>query len=151
MTVAHEQMPGSMEWTVRPVEKRPLAGLCAVLVIIVFGVLVALFAGDWIWGVLAVVVLFATVSRFFLPSRIQVSTEGILAEFPLVTRRVSWNQVTWIRHDDQSALIRTTRKRFRGREFTILFDQSRDRAIGLLHELGPSGLVSKVSSEESDS
>ena len=151
MTSSEEPIPASIEWTVRPVGDRPMAGLLAVLVIIAFGVFVVMLAGDWIWGVLAVVVLFATVSRFFLPSRVQVSEDGILAEFPLVSRRVPWNQVVWIRHDEQSALIRTTRKRFRGREFTILFGRNGDHVIRLLHELGPSDLVSQVSAGESDS
>lgn len=132
------------EWTVRPVDGRGLVGLFAVLIIVLFGVFVALLAGDWIWGVLAVVLLFATVSRFFLTSRIQVSKDGIVAEFPLVTRRISWKQIVWIRRDEQSALIRTTRRRFRGREFTILFGQDPQRAIGLLEQHAPSGLLSPV-------
>ena len=122
-----------------------MAGVVALVVIIGVGVFVSLLAGDWIWGVLAVVVLFATVTRFYLPSRITISEEGILAEFPLVSRRVTWNEVTWIRHDQQSALVRTTRKRFRGREFTILFGRERKRALGLLQAFAPTGLVSEVS------
>ena len=149
MSPPGEQGPSPLEWTVRPVEDRPLAGILALLVIVGLGVFVAIYAGDWIWGVLAAVLLFMTVSRFFLASRVQVSTEGILAEYPLITRQISWNQVVWIRHDQRSALVRTTRGRFRGRELTLLFGHHRDRAISLLQEWAPSGLLSDRTPEES--
>ena len=139
-----------MEWTVRPLDDRPVAGVVALVVIIGFGVFVSLLAGDWIWGVLAVVALFATVTRFYLPSRITISDQGILAEFPLVSRRVAWNEVAWIRHDQQSALVRTTRKRFRGREFTILFGREHERAIDLLQVFAPPGLVTEVGGKEGE-
>ena len=151
MSAPTEEVPALPEWTVRPIEGRGLAGLFAVLIIVLFGVFVALLAGDWIWGVLAVVLLFATVSRFFLTSRIRISAQGIVAEFPLITRRASWKQIVWIRHDEQSALIRTTRRRFRGREFTILFGQDPHCAIALLEEHVPPGLLSRVTGETSES
>ena len=151
MTAPGEGTPAVTEWTVRPIEGRGLAGFFAVVIIVLFGVFVALVAGDWIWGVLAVVLLFATVSRFFLRSRIEVSIEGIVAEFPLVTRRIPWKQIVWIRYDRQSALIRTTRRRFRGREFTILFGQEPQRAIELLEKHAPSGLLSLVNRGGSES
>ena len=148
MTTSRQDISDPMEWTVRPVQDRPLIGVFASLIIAALGIFVAMVAGDWIWGVLAVVLLFMTVSRFFLASRVRISDEGILAEFPLVTRRVSWAQIRWIRHDDQSALVRTTRRRFRGREFTILFGARRDLALELLQRFAPAGLVCRVSSSE---
>ena len=126
-----------VEWKVRPFQERPLAGLFAILVIVLLGVLVWLIAGDWIWGVLSVVLLLVTISRFLLESRVVIGAEGITAEFPLLTRRIPWALVTRIRCDDRSALIRTRRRRLLGREVTILFGSHQGEALRALRRWAP--------------
>ncbi|MED5506758.1 MAG: PH domain-containing protein, partial [Planctomycetota bacterium] len=114
MNGSPESSPPSVEWTVRPLEERPLAGLVAILVIGLLGVMVWIAAGDWIWGVLSVLLLLATISRFLMRSRVMIGPEGIIAEFPLVTRRIPWERVARIRYDARAALVRTDRRRLLG-------------------------------------
>ena len=135
--------PEPVVWTVSPARQRPALALVALGVLTTFGLLVGILAGDWIWGAVATVILFASVSRFFLPTRIVLSDEGIRAEFPLLTRRVGWEQIEWIRHDRVGALVRLRRRRWlRSPEFTILLGTDPDHALAGLVALAPEGLVS---------
>lgn len=129
-------------WTVLPARQRPGIALCAFVVVIAVGVLVGSVAGDWIWGALAVVFLMATLSRFYLRSRIELSQAGVSAEFPLKTRRVNWEEIESIRHDDRGALIRLRRRAWlRANEFTILFGESSEEAIRGLNAFAPAGII----------
>ena len=135
-------LPRIVSWKASPARQRPGLAIAVLGVLCAFGALVGLLAGDWIWGAVAAVILFATVSRFFLPTTIVLSSEGIRAEFPLLTRRVQWEQIEWIRHDRIGALIRLRRRRLlRSPEFTILFGLDPDHALAGLTALAPSGLV----------
>jgi len=137
--------PDPIVWTVSPARQRPALALVAVSILASFGLLVGILAGDWIWGAVASVILFATVSRFFLPTRISLTTEGIRAEFPLLTRRVGWDQIEWIRHDRVGALVRLRRRRWlRSPEFTILLGSDPEPALAGLATLAPDGMVTPV-------
>ena len=136
-----ESTPPPVEWTVRPLEERPLAGVVAILVIGLLGVLVWLAAGDWIWGVLSVLLLLATISRFLMRSRVAIGSEGIVAEFPLVTRRIPWERVARIRYDARAALVRTDRRHLLGREVTILFGPRQEDALRALRRWAPAGTL----------
>lgn len=141
MNGSPESSPPSVEWTVRPLEERPLAGLVAILVIGLLGVMVWIVAGDWIWGVLSVLLLLATISRFLMRSRVMIGPEGIIAEFPLVTRRIPWERVARIRYDARAALVRTDRRRLLGREVTILFGPRPEDALRALRRWAPAATL----------
>lgn len=129
-------------WMVLPLRQRPGMAVAAFGIVLAVGVLVAIIAGDWIWGALAVVFLMSTLSRFYLSSRITLSRAGVCAEFPLRTRRASWDEIEWVRHDDRAALFRLRKRaRFRGAEFTILFGDSGAEAIQGLNLFAPDGVV----------
>jgi hypothetical protein len=133
---------GGVQWTVSPAREKPGLALLVVGFLLLVGLLVAAIAGDWIWGALSVLLLFATVSRFYLPSRLTLSQTGVRADFPLRTRRAAWSEIAWIRHDELGALIRLRRQKLlRSSEFTILFGRDRERAIAALRAHAPEGLV----------
>lgn len=137
--------PGSAEgviWVTSPARKQPGLAIIVSLVLLGLGLLVALIADDWIWGALSVVFLFATLSRFYLASRLTINADGIRAEFPLRTRRVAWTQIKWIRHDDRGALIRLQgRSLLRSTEFTILFSDRPQEAIEALERFAPEAVL----------
>lgn len=124
-----------------------------VLIVIVFlGALVGVIAGDWIWGALAMIFLLVTLSRFFLRSRLAISSDGIRAEFPLRTRQLAWSSVMWVRYDDRAALVRSRRRSlFLGREFTMLFGSHGPAVVEALQRLAPAGVASRRDGEETPS
>lgn len=145
-----EGLADELVWVTSPARRQPGLAIVVLLVLIVIGVLVALIAGDWIWGALAVVFLFATLSRFYLPSRLSLTARGIRAEFPLRTRRADWDQIKWIRHDDRGALVRLrSRSLLRSSEFTILFSDHPREAIEALKRFAPAELLRASSDQES--
>ena len=142
MDQATSDSPEKIDWVVSPAREKPALACFVAGVLVLIGYLVSLFAEDWIWGALAVVFLLATVSRFYLPSRIQVSQTGVRAEFPLRTREAPWDEIEWVRHDGVGALIRTrTNRLFQSAEFTILFGRAGHRVIEGLKAFAPEGVV----------
>ena len=132
----------SIDWVVSPARQRPFLAVFVAGVLLLIGCLVGVFAEDWIWGALAVIFLFATVTRFYLPSRVRLSETHVRAEFPLRTRQVAWDQIEWIRHDAFGALVRTRRSGWlQSAEFTILFGPAGSRAIEGLRTFAPEGVV----------
>ena len=116
--------------------------MIAFLVVVAVGVLVGITAGDWIWGAFAIIFLIATLSRFYLTSRIVLSTSGVRAEFPLVTRRAAWDQLEWVRHDVRGALFRLRKRSIlRSREFTVLFGDHAEEAIDALVRFAPEEIL----------
>ena len=133
-----------LAWSVLPARDRPLAAVAALVVVGFLGVSVGVIARDWIWGAIAVVILLATLSRFFLRSRIVISREGIRAEFPLRTRQLPWGAVAWVRYDDRAALVRSRRRSwFLGREVTLLFGSHGPAVVDAIERLVPAGLASR--------
>ena len=138
--------PGdAVTWTCSPARDRPGRALAGLLVVGLFGALVGLIGGDWIWGAFAVVFLLATLSRFYLASRISIDGTGIRAEFPLRTRFAPWDRIRSIRHDDVGALIRVEgRGILRSREFTILFGDRSGPAVEALERHAPAELLERT-------
>ena len=135
----------AVEWTISPARRQPVLAVVGLLVILLLGVLVRFMAGDWIWGAFATVFLLATLSRFYLSSRISISPQGVRAEFPLRTRTAAWAEIERIRHDDRGALLRlNTRSLFRSSEFTILFEDHAEEAVGALERFAPPGIFSSA-------
>ena len=143
---ASSESEGSFEWSIRPAVGRPGAMVFAVSTIIVMSSLIGVMGGDWIWAALSAVLLFLTTSRFFLTSRISISSDGIRAQFPLRTRFMPWSEIVSIRHDGSAALIRSRSRRWRKAECTVLFDDTADTAIECMVRFAPNGLVQAVDS-----
>ena len=137
---------GTFEWSIRPAVGRPGAMVFAVSTIIIMSSLIGVMGGDWIWAALSAVLLFLTTSRFFLTSRISISSEGIRAQFPLRTRFMPWSEIVSIRHDGSAALIRSRSRRWRKAKCTVLFDDPADMAIESMLRFAPDGVVQGVDS-----
>lgn len=138
-------------WTVLPAGERPGITAVVVLVILVFGILVGVIAGDWIWGGLAVVLLLASLSRYFLRSSMRIDRNGIRAEFPLRTREIPWTMVEWVRYDDRSALVRSRKRALlAGREVNLLFGSHGTRVTEALVKHAPGGTLRRADDEGAD-
>ena len=65
----------------------------AVLLIMALGFAIGAAAGDWIWGSIAMVILFAATIRFWMRSTFIVDASRVRAVFPLGTADVRWPDV----------------------------------------------------------
>ena len=82
--------PLETAWTAWPAAERP-ARTCVLLIFIAaLAVLAGMIGGDVLWSVTAVVLLFSTLNRWFLPTNYRVDDERLEAAYPLRRRSVRW-------------------------------------------------------------
>ena len=99
----------TFEWTAHPLREHPGKAVLVVTLMAFCGVLVGLVVGDPLAGPLAaggaIVFLFLTLSRFFLPSRYRMDAQGIAVRYPLSTRVLRWSEIRQFRHDDEGGYV----------------------------------------------
>jgi hypothetical protein len=93
-------------WTAHPARRRPRAAIAAATIVLLVGV------ATWIsfgvaWGVGAVVILTASLNRFFLPSHFEINEHGLVARFQLRTQRIEWRDVRRFVTDDHGGYLST--------------------------------------------
>ncbi len=97
------------EWTAHPLREHPAKAVLAVVLVLVCGVLVGLIVADPTLGPLAaggaILFLFITLNRFFLPSRYRMDEHGIAVRYPLRTRVLRWSEIKQFRHDQEGGYV----------------------------------------------
>jgi hypothetical protein len=71
----------------------PARAAIAAILIMALGFAIGAAAGDWIWGSMAMVILFAATVRFWMRSTFFVDGTRVRAMFPLGTADVRWSDV----------------------------------------------------------
>lgn len=94
----------AISWSAHPARQRPSAAAFAGIVIL------AAAAAAWLsfgpaWALLALVLLIASLNRFFLPSRFEIDAEGITARHPLARQTLRWAEVRRFVHDRHGAYL----------------------------------------------
>jgi hypothetical protein len=86
------------------------------------------------WAILAVTLMLLSLNRFFLSSRFGIAPEGLIAQYPFRTYRVSWPEVLRWAADDRVAVV-TLRSTASGESHSKRRPSRAARRIQLL--LGP--------------
>lgn len=86
-------MRGVVTWSVHPLRRHPARGIAAGALIVSLGFAIGAAAGDWIWGSIAMVILFAATIRFWMRSTFAVDDARVRAMFPLGSADVRWADV----------------------------------------------------------
>lgn len=145
---------GSSEltWTAHPARERVGAGVVALLTIAAFALVVYLACG-WLGpierrvvGVVAGLVLVASLHRFFFPSRFEIDADGITARYLLRTQRFPWSRLRRFTHDQRGGYLssRGRASRFDAyRGLHILFGDQRERVVGLIRSHLPAGAAAE--------
>jgi hypothetical protein len=107
-------------WSVHPLRHFPARAMCAGLLIMALGFAVGTAAGDWIWGSISMVILFAATIRFWMRSTFAVDDARVRAVFPLGTADVRWSDVQSARIAPRGVLL-STRTGMRPRMLAIDF------------------------------
>lgn len=93
-------------WSAHPAKQRPRAALGAAAVILLMGAAAWLSFG-WAWGIGAVVLLVASLNRFFLRSRFELDERCLVARYPLRTQRIEWCDVRRFVTDEHGGYLST--------------------------------------------
>lgn len=98
---------GALEWSVFPVAEYPWRTAVALFFVAASGVIVGFAAGHWAFGVLAAVVLTASLYNHFLPSRYRLDESGAEATFFFVKRRKDWGYFRSYYYDRVGLMLST--------------------------------------------
>ncbi len=110
-------------WSIHPARARPLAAAFALCAVAAIGTLVSQLAGEWFFGALSSLVLFLSLSRFFLPTRFCIDESGAHVIYPLSRAALLWSDVGSIKWSASRALIARSHSR-RDRNSGLAFDFS---------------------------
>ena len=130
------QSEDRLAWTAHPARERPVAAVAVAGAILALALLSGLVIGP-VGGVVAAVVLAASLHRFFLPSRFSIDTEGVTAENRFSRRRIAWEEVRRFGHDRLGGYLATRRHEPRlgpRRGIHLLFGTSREDVLRLIRQ-----------------
>ena len=116
-------------WTAHPASERVGAAVAGLAIVAAVAGALFLSFQSLAWSGFAVLVLVASLNRFFFRSRFTIDDDGITARFPLRTRRLVWTDVQRFLIDAHGAYLSTRRRRtwldaYRG--LHLLFGRDRD-------------------------
>lgn len=125
-------------WRAHPARERRAQAAGALAVIVAFCALIFFAFSSITWAVLSLVVLLASLSRFFFPSRFEIDEEGITAKYPLRRMRLQWAELRRFAHDRYGGYLSTRIRPSRFDAFKgmhILFGAQRDRVVETINRL----------------
>ncbi|MEW6410854.1 MAG: hypothetical protein AB1483_00110 [Candidatus Zixiibacteriota bacterium] len=132
-----------LQWTTHPLRRRPLAAVLVTVFILMVGFLVYASTESKAFGTLALVVLFASLAKFYLPTRYLLSDKCIKVKTTTQTIRKNWSQFRSYYPDRNGVLMSpflqpSRLENFRG--IYLIFDNNRDEVIAFIKKrIGQSG------------
>jgi len=112
------------QWSAWPLRDRPLAGVAAIAGTVSLAVLAAIVGGDPSWGVLAGLVVLASLHGFLFPTRFDAGSDGLAARGTLFTRRIRWSEANLLVVDERGGWIGWSSARsWRRRGITLLAER----------------------------
>lgn len=146
MTGSGESPPPLWTWRVHPASKRPLSALLAGAVIFGFSLAAAWAFDHFGWGLLSAAVLLLSLNQFFLPSTFTIDESGVLARFPLATRRMEWKHVRRMETGPHTVLLSMNHRRTwlnARRELRLPLGTDRPRTLELIRARLPHGVLTE--------
>jgi hypothetical protein len=116
-------------WTTHPIKRKPLVAVLVTVFILVVGFLVLITTESKAFGTLALVVLFASLAKFYLPTRYRLNDKHITVKTTTQTMRKRWSQYRSFYPDRNGVLLspfmRPSRlENFRG--LYLIFEDNRE-------------------------
>lgn len=124
-----------LEWTTHPMKRRPMAATLVTLFITLCAVL-AWYATEMLWfGILALIVLLASLAKFYLPTRFKLTDKSVSIKTTTTTIRKEWKQFRSFYPDKNGVLLSpfiepSRLENFRG--MYLIFNQNRDDVVDVI-------------------
>lgn len=121
-----------LAWTTHPLRRKPVAAAAVTVFILVVGFLVFATTESRTFGTLALVVLFASLAKFYLPTRYRLSDKHLMVKTTTQTIHKNWSQYRSFYPDRNGVLlspfVRPSRlENFRG--VYLIFENNKDEVI----------------------
>lgn len=124
-----------LEWTIHPVKRRPLTSTLVTLFIVLISVVVYMAAESFAFAALALVVLFASLAKFYFPTTYRLNDRCITIKTTTQTVRKNWSTYRNSYADKNGVLLSpfthpSRLENFRG--LYLIFADNRDEVIAFI-------------------
>jgi len=125
--------PPELAWTVHPFRRRPAVSIAVTLFITLIAVVVYYSTDSTGFALLALVVLFASVARFYFPTSYCFTADQVMVKTVMQTIRKDWSLYRSYYPDKNGVLLSpfvepSRLENFRG--LYLMFERNRDEVLG---------------------
>lgn len=123
---------GSIKWTVHPVKRRPFISIGVTLFIFLIGYVVNYSTQSQWFTVLALVVLFGSLSKFYLPTKYELNEKEVIIKTTTQQLKKEWSLYRSFYPDKNGVLLspyseQTRMENFRG--IYLMFEKNKDEVL----------------------
>lgn len=121
-----------LAWTTHPLKRKPLAAVLVTVFILVAGFLVLVSTDSKAFGTLALVVLFASLAKFYFPTKYRLSDQRVTIKSTTQTIHKNWSQFRSFYPDKNGVLLSpfvqpSRLENFRG--VYLMFENNKDEVL----------------------
>ena len=131
------QVTELLAWTTHPIKKRPLAALLVTLFILFIPFIVLSITSSKLFGFLSLVVLFASVAKFYFPTDFILTDSEAIIKSSTQTIKKNWSEFRSYYPDKNGVLLspfvdKSRLENFRG--IYLIFNDNKDEVIGIIKQ-----------------
>ena len=124
-----------LEWTTHPIKKRPITAVLLTLFIAVIPLMVLSITSSKIFATLALVVLFASVAKFYFPTKFRLTEQDVSIKSSTQTIKKNWSEFRSFYPDKSGILLSpfiepSRLENFRG--IYLIFHENKDDVISFV-------------------
>ncbi|RKX21049.1 MAG: hypothetical protein DRP35_05035 [Candidatus Zixiibacteriota bacterium] len=128
----NEILANSLKWTVHPVKRRPLISIAVTFFIFLIGYIVNYSTQSQWFTILALVVLFGSLSKFYFPTIYELNNKMIIIKTTTQTLKKEWQLYRSYYPDKNGVLLspyseQTRMENFRG--IYLMFEKNKDDVL----------------------
>ncbi|MEA1980083.1 MAG: hypothetical protein U9N54_03815 [candidate division Zixibacteria bacterium] len=128
----NETLANSLKWTVHPVKRRPLISIAVTFFIFLIGYIVNYSTQSQWFTILALVVLFGSLSKFYFPTIYELNNKMIIIKTTTQTLKKEWQLYRSYYPDKNGVLLspyseQTRMENFRG--IYLMFEKNKDEVL----------------------
>ncbi len=126
-----------LTWTTHPIKKRPLAAVLVSLFILIVPLIVLTITSSKIFGFLSLVVLFASVAKFYFPTYFTLTDSEAVIKSSAQTIRKQWSEFRSYYPDKNGVLLspfvdKSRLENFRG--IFLMFDNNEEDVMNIVKQ-----------------
>lgn len=100
-----EEQGDALEWTTHPMKKRPIVAILVTIFIFVVPMLVLSMTNSKLFATLALVVLFASVAKFYFPTKFILTDKQVIIKSSTQTIKKNWTEYRSFYPDKNGVLL----------------------------------------------
>ena len=136
-TVSENSEKELLKWTTHPIKRRPVAAILVTLFILVIPFFVLSLTSSKMFGFLSLVVLFASVAKFYFPTYFTLTESEVIVKSTTQTITKKWSEFRSFYPDKNGVLLspfidKSRLENFRG--IYLMFDNNSDSVLVIVNK-----------------